>query len=56
VGSDFRHGVNFAACGATAENITLIVPNPNPTFRYFKERTIEEWNISRHGKVQDFLG
>jgi hypothetical protein len=56
VGSDFRHGVNFAACGGTAENITLIVPNPNPTFRYFKERTIEEWNISRHGKVQDFLG
>jgi len=26
VGSDFRHGVNFAAYGATAENITLIVP------------------------------
>jgi hypothetical protein len=26
VGSDFRHGVNFADYGATAENITLIVP------------------------------
>lgn len=60
VGSDFRHGVNFAAYGATAENITLIVPFyfqiQMQQFRYFKERTIEEWNISRRGKVQDFLG
>jgi len=56
VGSDFRHGFNFAAYDATAENITLIVPNPNPTISILQRENIEEWNISRHGKVQDFLG
>jgi hypothetical protein len=46
VGSDFRHGVNIAADGGTAENITLIVAFyfqiQIQQFRYFKERTIEE--------------
>jgi hypothetical protein len=54
VGSDFRHGANFASAGATAESITALNPFylqiQIQQFRYFKQRVLGEWNISRQGK------
>lgn len=59
VGSDFRHGVNFASSGATAENITVLIPFylqiQIQQFRYFKQRVLGEWNISRQGAVNKLL-